>query len=72
MSSAKRTLRRVIRAWLAGEAPAPLLLRQCEVCGEKSWRPLAETVRGVTIDAHLPGSKRADAILTDATARSSS
>ena len=66
MSSAKRTLRRVIRGWLAGEAPAPLLLRHCEVCGEKSWRPLAETVHGLTIDAHLPGGKRADAILTDA------
>ena len=66
MSSAKRTLRRVIREWLGGSAAAPLLLRHCEVCGEKSWRPLSETVRGVTIDANLPGGKRADAILTDA------
>ena len=66
MSSAKRTLRRVIREWLGGNAAAPLLLRHCEVCGEKSWRPLSDTVRGVTIDATLPGGKRADAILTDA------
>ncbi|HXU03670.1 MAG TPA: hypothetical protein VN903_22045 [Polyangia bacterium] len=56
----------MIRDWLAGDATAPLLLRHCEVCGEKSWRPLAETVRGITIDARLPGGKRADAILTDA------
>jgi len=65
MSSAKRTLRRVIQDWLAGNVSAPLLLRYCEVCGEKSWRPLPETVRGVTVDAHLPGGKRADLILTD-------
>ena len=65
MSSAKRTLRRVIQDWLAGNVSAPLLLRHCEVCGEKSWRPLPETVRGVTVDAHLPGGKRADLILTD-------
>ena len=66
MSSAKRTLRRVIQDWLAERAAAPLLLRHCEVCGETSWRPLPETVAGVSIDAHLPGGKRADAILTDA------
>jgi hypothetical protein len=66
MSSAKRTLRRVIRDWLAGSAAAPLLLRHCEVCGEKSWRPLPDTVRGVTVDARLPGDKRADVVLTDA------
>jgi len=65
MSSAKRTLRSVIRDWLAGRSDAPLLLRHCEVCGEKSWRPLADTVRGVTVDARLPGGKRADVILTD-------
>ena len=65
MSSAKRTLRRVIKDWLAGNTSAPLLLRHCEVCGEKSWRPLNDTIQGVTIDAHLPGGKRADAILTD-------
>ena len=69
MSSSKRTLRRVIQEWLAGHVQAPLLLRHCEVCGEKSWRPLADTVTGVTIDAHLPGGKRADAILTDAQGR---
>jgi hypothetical protein len=66
MSSAKRTLRRVIQEWLSGQASAPLLLRACEVCGEKSWRSLSETVRRVTIDAHLPAGKRADALLTDA------
>jgi len=66
MSSAKRTLRRVIQQWLVGEAQAPLLLRHCEVCGETSWRPLRETVQRVTIDAFLPGGKRADAVLTDA------
>ena len=65
MSSAKRTLRRVIKDWLAGTTSAPLLLRHCEVCGEKSWRPLNDTIQGVTIDAHLPGGKRADVILTD-------
>ena len=69
MSSIKRTLRRVIQEWLAGNVSAPLLLRHCEVCGEKSWRPLADTVTAVTIDAHLPGGKRADAILTDAQGR---
>jgi hypothetical protein len=66
MSSAKRTLRKVINDWLNGSTSAPLLLRQCEVCGEKSWRPLPDTVRGVTIDARLAGGKRADAVLTDA------
>ncbi|HMF39277.1 MAG TPA: hypothetical protein VKQ32_01220 [Polyangia bacterium] len=66
MSSAKRTLRRVITDWLSGKAAPPLLLRQCEVCGEKAWRPVAETVRGVSIDARLPGGKRADVVLTDA------
>jgi hypothetical protein len=66
MSSAKRTLRRVINDWLNGMAAVPLLLRHCEVCGEKSWRPLADTVRRVTVDARLPGGKRADAVLTDA------
>ena len=65
MSSAKRTLRRVIKDWLAGTTSAPLLLRHCEVCGEKSWRPLNDTIQGVTIDAHLPGGKRADVLLTD-------
>ena len=44
MSSAKRTLRAVIQKWLAGATQAPLLLRHCEVCGEKSWRPLAESL----------------------------
>ena len=66
MSSAKRTLQRVIRAWLDGDAAAPQVLRKCEVCGEKSWRPLDERIRGVTIDARLPNGMRADAVLTDA------
>src|SRR5688572_26559955 len=66
MSSAKRTLQRAIRAWLDGDAPAPLLLRRSEVCGEKSWRPLDERIRSVTIDARLANGTRADALLTDA------
>jgi len=69
MSSAKRTLQRVIRTWLNGDAPAPLLLRRCEVCGDKSWRPLDDRIRGVTIDARLPNGMRADAVLTDADGR---
>jgi hypothetical protein len=66
MSHGKRTLRRVIRQWLDGHAPAPQLLRHCEICGEKSWRPLDVAVRDVTIDARLPNGMRADAVLTDA------
>jgi hypothetical protein len=65
-SSAKRTLRRIVRAWLDGTAPAPLLLRRCETCGEKSWRPLESAVTGIILDAHLPNGTRADALLTDA------
>jgi hypothetical protein len=65
MSSAKRTLRRVISDWLNGKAAAPLLLRHCEVCGEKAWRPLSDTIRAVNIDARLAGGKRADAVLVD-------
>ena len=65
MSSAKRTLRRVISDWLSGKTAPPLLLRHCEVCGEKAWRPLSDTVRAVSIDARLAGGKRADAVLTD-------
>src|SRR5262245_27556536 len=66
MSSAKRTLRKVINDWLIGSTSAPLLLRHCDVCGAKSWRPPSDQVRGVTIDARLAGGKRADAVLTDA------
>ena len=66
MSSAKRTLHKVIRAWLNGAGPVPQLLRRCETCGDKSWQPLAPSVTGVTIDARLARGARADAILTDA------
>jgi hypothetical protein len=65
MSAAKRTLHRVIRAWLEGQAAAPQLLRHCETCGEKSWRPLEPSIKRVEIDAHLPNGTRADALLTD-------
>jgi hypothetical protein len=69
MSSAKRTLRKVIRSWLDGIGPTPELLRRCEICGEKSWKPLDASVRNVTIDARLENGTRADALLTDAQGR---
>jgi hypothetical protein len=69
MSSAKRTLRKVIRSWLDGVGPTPELLRQCETCGEKSWRALDASVRNVAIDARLPNGTRADVLLTDAEGR---
>lgn len=65
MSESKRTLHRVVRAWLAGSGPAPQILRHCETCGEKSWRPLEETVRRSIVDARLPNGARADLLLTD-------
>ncbi len=65
MSVAKQTLRRVIQAWLDGQSPAPQLLRRCETCGEKSWRALEPSIKGVEIDARLPNGTRADALLTD-------
>jgi hypothetical protein len=65
MSAAKRTLRRVIKAWLEGQSPAPQLLRHCETCSEKSWRPLEPSIKRVQIDARLPNGTRADALLTD-------
>jgi hypothetical protein len=66
MSYAKSALRRVIRSWLVKGGPAPELLRRCEVCGEKTWRPLDPAIRKVTIDARLSAGTRADALLTDA------
>ena len=66
MSSAKRALQKVVRSWLTGAASAPHLLRHCETCGERSWHPLAETVKKVKIDARLPNGSRADALLLDA------
>jgi hypothetical protein len=69
MSSAKRTLRKVVRSWLDGVGPTPEVLRHCETCGEKSWRPLDATVRNVTVDARLPNGTRADLLLTDAAGR---
>jgi hypothetical protein len=65
MSAAKQTLRSVIRAWLDGQTAPPQLLRRCETCGEKSWRPLEAAIRRVEIDARLPNGTRADALLTD-------
>jgi hypothetical protein len=65
MSAAKRTLRRVIKAWLDGQSPAPQLLRVCETCAEKSWRPLEASIKHLEIDARLPNGTRADALLTD-------
>jgi hypothetical protein len=66
MSAAKRALRKVIRSWLAGKGPTPQLLRRCETCGETTWQPLDGNIRGITLDAHLPGGTRADAVLTGA------
>jgi hypothetical protein len=65
MSSAKRALRNVVRAWLAGGTSAPQILRQCETCGDKSWQPLDPSIRRVLIDARLPNGTRADALLLD-------
>jgi hypothetical protein len=66
MSAAKRTLRKVIRSWLAGTGPTPQILRRCETCGETTWQALGSSIRRVTLDAHLPGGTRADAVLTGA------
>jgi hypothetical protein len=41
------------------------MLRHCETCGERSWRPLPETVRKVKIDARLANGSRADVLLLD-------
>lgn len=65
MSAAKRTLHRVVRAWLAGAGPAPQVLRHCETCSEKSWQPLDAGVRRSLVDARLPNGARADLLLTD-------
>ena len=65
MSESKRTLHRVLRAWLAGTGPAPQVLRHCETCGEKAWRPLDAAARRSIVDAHLPNGARADLLLTD-------
>jgi hypothetical protein len=65
MSDSKRTLHRVVRAWLAGSGPAPQLLRHCETCGEQTWRPLDAAVRRSIVDARLPNGARADLLLTD-------
>ncbi|HVV50821.1 MAG TPA: hypothetical protein VHO06_14240 [Polyangia bacterium] len=66
MSAAKRTLRRVLRSWLKGEGQPPQLLRRCETCGEKSWRPLDPSIAQVEVDARLANGARADLLLTDA------
>ncbi|HLK90827.1 MAG TPA: hypothetical protein VKZ18_13095 [Polyangia bacterium] len=56
----------MIGSWLKGDSQAPQLLRRCETCGEKSWRPLEGAIRRVEVDAHLPNGARADLLLTDA------
>ncbi len=65
MSDSKRTLQRVVRAWIAGGGPAPQLLRHCETCGEKTWRPLDPGIRRAVVDARLPNGARADLLLLD-------
>lgn len=66
MSAAKRTLHRVIRAWLKGDGSPPQVLRQCETCSEKAWRPLDASISRSVVDARLPNGARADLLLTDA------
>ena len=66
MSAAKRTLHRIVRAWINGVGAGPELLRQCETCGEKAWAPLDAAIRRSTMDARLPNGARADLLLTDA------
>jgi hypothetical protein len=65
MSAAKLTLRKVINSWLKGETQAPHLLRRCETCGEKSWRPLDPAITRVKLNARLRNGARADVLLTD-------
>jgi hypothetical protein len=65
MSAAKRTLRKVINSWLRGKSQAPQMLRRCETCGDKSWRPLEAAITRVEIDARLRNGARADVLLTD-------
>ncbi len=65
MSAAKRTLLRVVRSWVAGKTPAPQLLRQCDTCSEKAWRPLDAGISHATVDARLPNGLRADLLLED-------
>jgi hypothetical protein len=64
--SVKRTLHRVVREWLKQGGAAPEVLRHCETCGEKSWRPLDPGIRRSIIDARLPSGARADLLLMDA------
>lgn len=64
MSAAKRTLYRVIRAWLAGTGPAPKIERQCEICGETAVGPLDAGVTRSVVDARLPNGARADLLLS--------
>ncbi len=66
MSDSKRSLSRVIRACIAGSGPAPQVLRRCETCGEKAWRPLDSGIRRAIVDARLPNGARADLLLMDA------
>jgi hypothetical protein len=65
MSSAKLALRQAIRSWLTGAGSAPRVLRRCDACGEEGWRPLDRAIRSVTVNAGLPGGRRADLALRD-------
>ncbi len=65
MSSAKRTLLKVVRSWLSGRAQPPQLLRHCETCGDRTWLPLDGSIRRIAPDARLPNGARADLLLTD-------
>jgi hypothetical protein len=65
MSSAKRTLRQVIKAWVAGTGPAPRILRRCDACGEEGWRPLERGIRAVEVNTRLLDGRRADLACRD-------
>jgi hypothetical protein len=69
MSSVKRALRQVIRAWRAGEGPAPQMLRRCDACGEEAWRPLDRSIHGMELDAWLADGRRADLALRNRAGR---
>jgi hypothetical protein len=69
MSAAKRTLRKVVQAWLGGRGPAPQVLRTCDACGEERWRTLDRRHARVEVDAHLGHGRRADLTLCDAVGR---
>jgi len=63
--SAKRTLRQIVRSWLAGTGPSPRIFRRCDACGEEGWRTLDRTICDVEMNARLPGGRRADLACRD-------